>query len=198
MLHPFIPFFTESVWSKNSYKKVYKTNLISAEWPAYINKVKFNKNHEDINKIIEFISNIRSTKAELKVTPKLFSDIYFLEKSSKLKLLIKKHLTLVKQVGRINSILSQKEVNRSAIEILSLNEKISLNFSEDIDFASQKQSILHKLSNLVKQTNGLKNKLNNQAYLKNAPKEIIKNDKKLLNELTIEDVKLRSIVSSIN
>ena len=198
LLHPFIPFFTESVWSKNSYKKVYKTNLISAEWPAYINKVKFNKNHEDINKIIEFISNIRSTKAELKVTPKLFSDIYFLEKSSKLKLLIKKHLTLVKQVGRINSILSQKEVNRSAIEILSLNEKISLNFSEDIDFASQKQSILHKLSNLVKQTNGLKNKLNNQAYLKNAPKEIIKNDKKLLNELTIEDVKLRSIVSSIN
>ena len=198
LLHPFIPFFTESVWSKNSYKKIYKTNLISAEWPAYIKKVKFNKNHEDINKIIEFISNIRSTKAELKVTPKLFSDIYFLEKSSKLNLLIKKHLTLVKQVGRINSILSQKEVNRSAIEILSLNEKISLNFSEDIDFASQKQSILHKLSNLVKQTNGLKNKLNNQAYLKNAPKEIIKNDKKLLNELTIEDVKLRSIVSSIN
>ena len=33
---------------------------------------------------------------------------------------------------------------------------------------------------------------------KNAPKEIIKNDQKLLNELTIEDEKLRSIVLSIN
>ena len=43
-----------------------------------------------------------------------------------------------------------------------------------------------------------KNKLNNQAYLKNAPREIIKNDQKLLNELTIEDEKLRSIVASIN
>ena len=40
--------------------------------------------------------------------------------------------------------------------------------------------------------------INNQAYLKNAPKEIVQNDKKLLKELTIEDEKLRSIVSSIN
>ena len=40
--------------------------------------------------------------------------------------------------------------------------------------------------------------ISNKAYLKNAPKEIIQNDKKLLKELTIEDVKLRSIVSSIN
>ena len=198
LLHPFIPFFTESVWSKNSYKKVFKKNLISAEWPTYTKKIKFNKNHGDINEIIEFISNIRSTKAELKVTPKLFSDIYFLEKSSKLNLLVKKHLALVKQVGRINSILSQKVENKSAIEILSLNEKISLKFSEDIDFASQKKGILQKLSNLEKQTNALRKKLNNKAYLKNAPKEIVQNDKKLLKELTIEDKKLRSIVSSIN
>ena len=75
---------------------------------------------------------------------------------------------------------------------------VSLKFSEDIDLASQKNNILQKLSNLEKQTNGLKNKLNNKAYLKNAPKEIVQNDKKLLNELAIEDKKLRSIVSSIN
>jgi len=63
---------------------------------------------------------------------------------------------------------------------------------------SQKDGILQKLAKLEKQSDELKNKLNNQAYLKNAPKEIIKNDQKLLNELTIEDEKLRSIVLSIN
>ena len=79
ILHPFIPFFTESVWAKNNYKKILKTNLITSEWPVYKNNTKFNKNHNDINNIIEFISSIRSTKAELKVTPKLFSDVYFIE-----------------------------------------------------------------------------------------------------------------------
>ena len=73
------------------------------------NNTKFNKNHNDINNVIEFISSIRSTKAELKVTPKLFFDVYFVEKSSKLNLLVNNHIALVKQVGRINNILKEKE-----------------------------------------------------------------------------------------
>ena len=198
MLHPFIPFFTESTWSKNNYKKIFKTDLISGEWPEYKKNVKYDKSQTDINFLIEFITSIRSTKAELKVTPKLFNDVYFLEKNSKLKVLVKKHLTLFKQVGRINNILEKKEKNKNTVEILVLNEKISIKFHEDVNLVSQKQSILQKLANLEKQSNGLKNKLKNQAYLKNAPKEIVQNDKKLLNELTIEDEKLRSIVSSIN
>tara|TARA_X000001036_G_scaffold428702_1_gene458842 strand:+ start:33 stop:2681 length:2649 start_codon:yes stop_codon:yes gene_type:complete len=198
LLHPFIPFFTESVWSKNNYKKIFRTNLISAEWPEYKKNVKYDKNHADIKYLIEFISSIRSTKSELKVTPKLFSDVFFLEKKSKLKLLVKKHLTLFKQVGRINNILEKKELNKNTIQILALNEKISVRFNEDINLASQKQGILQKLAILEKQADVLKNKLNNQSYLKNAPKEIVKNDKKLLYEITIEDAKLRSIVSSIN
>ncbi len=198
MLHPFIPFFTESLWFKNDYKKILKTNLITSEWPEFKNNTKFNKNHNDINKIIEFISNIRSTKAELKVTPGLFSDVYFIEKSSKLNILVNNHIALVKQVGRINNILKDKEINKNTIEILALNEKISLKFNENIDLISQKKNILQKLENLKNKINGLKNKLNNKAYLKNAPANIVQNDKKLLKELTVEDEKLRSIVSSIN
>ena len=198
MLHPFIPFFTESVWSKNNYKKIFKTNLISAKWPDYKKNIKFDKNYTEINSLIELITNIRSIKAELKIKPKLFSDIYFIEKKSKLNPLVKKHITLFKQVGRIDDILKKKEVDKNTIEILALNEKISLKFNEDIDLISQKQTILQKLDNLEKQITGLRNKLNNKAYLKNAPKEIVQNDKKLLKELTVEDDKLRSIVSSIN
>ena len=198
MLHPFIPFFTESLWSKNDYKKVFKTNLISAEWPEYKKISKFNKNFDNIKNIIELISSIRSAKAELKVTPKLFCDVFFVEKSSKLNLLVKKNLTLIKQVGRINNILKKKETSKNTIEILTLNEKVSLKFSEDIDLVSQKQSIMQKLANLEKQIKITQNKLNNKAYLKNAPRRIVENDKRMLQELTIEDGKLGSIVTSIN
>ena len=71
-------------------------------------------------------------------------------------------------------------------------------FGEEIDFNSQKEGIIKKLQNIGKQINLLNNKLKNKVYLKKAPKEIVQNDKKLIRELTIEDKKLRSIVSSIN
>ena len=198
MLHPFVPFFTESVWAKNNYKKVFKTNLILSQWPEYKPITKFNKNHDNINSLIEFISSIRSTKAELKITPKLYCDVFFIEKSSKLKSLLKNNLTLVKHVGRINDISNSKISNNNTVQILSMNEKISLKFSENIDLISQRERLSLKIDKLDKQMNSLKNKLNNKAYLKNAPKDIVQNDKKLLKELTVEDNKLRSIVSSIN
>ena len=198
ILHPFIPFFTETVWAKNNYKIIFKDDLISSSWPNHKTLNKFNKNQKNINNLIELISSIRSTKAELKITPKLFCDVSFSEKSGKLKNLINTNLNLVKQVGRINSIYKNKASDKNSIDILVLKEKLSLRFSEDIDLASQKERILQKIESINKQISNLNNKLKNKAYVTNAPKEIVQNDKNLIKELAIEDKKLRSIVSSIN
>ncbi len=198
ILHPFIPFFTESVWAKNKYKDIFMDDLISSSWPNYKIQKKFNKSQNDINDVIELISNIRSTKAELKIVPKLFCDISVPRKSVKLKKLIEANLKLIKQVGRINSVIDTKINDKNSIDILVLKETLSLRFNEDINLGSQKERILQKIETINKQISVLNNKLKNKAYVMNAPKEIVQNDKNLIEELTIEDVKLRSIVSSIN
>jgi valyl-tRNA synthetase len=102
-------------------------------------------------------------------------------------------------VGRVSGVLNNKiDDKKNNIEILVLKEKLSLKFNEDIDFISQKQRIMQKIENLEKKIISLTNKLKNKAYLQNAPKEIVQNDKKLIRELTVEDNKLRSIVTSID
>ena len=198
MLHPFIPFFTESLWKKNKFNNFYKSDLVISNWPEYKIQKNMIQNQNNINNLIELISNIRSTKAELKITPKLHCDIIFLDKSKKLKKLINQNFDLIKQVARINNLLNQKSYNKNTIEILVLKEKLALKFDDDIDIMSQKNSILQKIENIEKQKNKLNAKLQNKAYLKKAPKEIVKNDKDLLKDLIVEDNKLRSIVSSIN
>jgi len=198
ILHPFIPFFTESVWSKNKYKEIFKEDLISSSWPNYKKLRKFHNHHIDITNIIELITSIRSTKAELKIAPKLFCDLSFVEKPNKIQKLINNHYNLIKQVGRVNNIIEKKNKNKNSIDILVLKEKLSLGFSEEVDLSSQKKRILQKMMSLKKQIDGLNNKLKNKAYITNAPKEIVQNDKKLVKELTVEDEKLRSIVSSID
>ena len=197
LLHPFIPFFTENLWIKNKFNTFFKADLIVSEWPEYKNQNFFSNNQVHINNLIELISNIRSSKAELNITPKLYCDLVIFEKSKKLKILIKQNINLIKQVGRVNLTTNQKDINKSVIEILVLKEKLGLKFNVDIDFVSQKNKILKKIDIITEKKNKLNSKLQNKAYLKNAPKEIVQNNKDQLKDLTIEDSKLRSIVSSI-
>ena len=198
ILHPFIPFFTESLWQKNKYNKFFNTSLIQADWVKVKNNIKFKKNQKDIIKIIEIISNIRSTKAELNITPKLFCDIVFTEKSKNINKLINRNIELIKQVGRVDKLLVKNKQINNTIDILVLKEKLALKFNEDIDMLSQKNRILEKIKKIENKINNLSNKLKNKAYLKNAPKYIVKNDRDLLSDLMIEENKLTSIVSSIS
>ena len=198
ILHPFIPFFTEYVWRTNKYNYFHKSDLVTFLWPEHKIKNSFRKNQKNINELIDIISNIRSTKSELSITPRLYCNIIFLDKSSKMKKLINKNIKLIKQVGRVKDLLEQKDNNKNMIEILVAKEKLGLSFDENVDILSQKNRILKKLEGIQTQKDKLNAKLANKAYLKNAPKEIVKNDKDLLRDLTVEDNKLRSIVSSIN
>ena len=124
--------------------------------------------------------------------------VYLSDKSKLTKRLISQNIEIVKQVGRVNECLDKTDNNKNTIEILVLKEKLSLKFDGEIDISSQKNKISEKIKILSNKINSLKAKLQNKAYLKNAPKNIVDNDKVLLRDLSIEENKLRSIVSSIN
>ncbi len=112
--------------------------------------------------------------------------------------MIRSNFDIIKQVGRINDLTKNADDNKNIVEILVLNHKLSLKFDAEIDLASQRNKIQDKIKVLNKKISFLNNKLKNKAYLKNEPREIVQNDKVLLRDLSIEENKLRSIVSSIN
>ena len=105
---------------------------------------------------------------------------------------------MIKHVGRVSNVLQSKIRDKNTLDIIVLKEKLSLSFNEDVNLGSQRESILQKIESINKQITNLNNKLKNKAYVTNAPREIVQNDKNLVKELTVEDRKLRSIVSSIN
>ena len=197
ILHPFIPFFTEYMWQDNKFDKSSKSALISSSWPNPSKNIKFNRSSNEIESLIEIITVIRSTKVQLNIPPKEYCDIIYFNESKNVKIIINNNLEIIKQVGRVNSIIQKINSTEKIIQIIILNEKIGLKFQTKIDLASQKDRLINKQSEIDRKIDVLINKLNNQNYIKKAPKNIVLNDKKLLDELKIEQTKLKSIVTSI-
>jgi valyl-tRNA synthetase len=197
LLHPFIPFFTEFMWKDNKFDRSLKSPLIVSNWPTPGKNSNFSQSLNEIESLIEIITAIRSTKVQLNIPPKEYCDIIYFKESKKIKVVIGNNLDIVKQVGRVISTTQKTNSALNIVQIIVLNEKIGLKFQTKIDLISQKSVLVNKQNEINKKIDVLIKKLNNQNYVKKAPKDIVLNDKKLLNDLRIEQTKLKSIVSSI-
>ena len=198
LLHPFIPFFTEYAWKENNLDKILKSDLINADWPKIEKMSSFNQSSLEIETLIQIISSIRSTKVQLNIPPKEYCNIIFFNETKKIKKSINSNVDIIKQVGRVNNIVTKKAKDKNIIQIIVLNEKIGLEFDTNIDVQSQIKRLLVKQNEIDNKINLLNKKLSNNEYLKKAPKDIVDTDKDLLKDLKIEQIKLKSILSSIN
>ena len=197
LLHPFIPFFSEHMWQLNKFDKFFKSSLITSSWPKPKKVLAFNKSYNEIENLIEIIAAIRSTKVQLNIPPKEFCDIIYFKETKKIKTVIDGNRDIIKQVNRVNNIIQKIGPDINIIQIVVSNEKIGLKFQTKIDLVSQKSTLINKQNAIDKKIDVLIKKLDNKNYIKKAPRDIILNDKKLLNDLKIEQTKLKSIVSSI-
>ena len=156
----------------------------------------FNKSYIKIDWLINLVTNIRSTKVDLNVSPGSFIDISISELSFQKLSIIKDNLDLVKRLGRITNI-NESEIDKNGIKIIVDGETITLYFDQNLDLNEQKQKISNKIKDLDKKVVTINNKLKNKSFLKNAPKHIIEKENKALKHYKIELKKLNSILNSI-
>ena len=195
ILHPFIPFFTEKVWQDFQFKKYFKSPLMYKKWDLEP-KSNFNKSYKKIDWLIEVIQNIRSTKVTLGVSPGEFIDISNIELSLSKVDIIKDNLNVFKRLARVTEFNNLKS-DKNGVKIIVGGETLILYFNKSLDLNEQKQKISIKVNLLNQKVAQINNKLNNKSFLKNAPKQIIQNEKKALIDYNIELKKLNSILNSI-
>jgi len=195
LLHPFIPFFTEKVWQDFKFTNYFKKPLMFKSWNIKSMQV-FNKSYKKIDWLIDLVTNIRSTKVDLNVSPGSFIDISTSELDPKKTSLINDNLSVFKRLGRVTSVSNSKS-DKNGVKIIVGGETIILYFDQNLDLNEQKQKLSSKVKDLDNKIIAIKSKLKNKSFLKNAPKQIISRDKKALIDYEIELKKLNSIINSI-
>jgi len=195
LLHPFIPFFTEKVWQDFKFNAYFKTPLIFKSWDM-LKQSSFNTSYTKIDWLINLVSNIRSTKVDLNISPGSFIDISINELTFEKKRIIKDNLNLFKRLGRITKI-TESDIDKNGVKIIAGVETVTLYFDQNLDLNEQKQKISNKIKDLDKKVGIINSKLKNKSFLKNAPKHIIEKENKALKHYKIELKKLNSIINSI-
>jgi valyl-tRNA synthetase len=197
LLHPFMPFVTEELWHLTKFDKFFKSPLISC---ASKNSLNLNKNQikkaKDINYIINFVTEIRSLKVTLGISPASFCNLFLNESSKNFKNIIKNNLEIIKRLGRIKEIDFAKDINESVIKTVMVDENIRIQFDSDINLQDQKSIQIKKQQEILNKILISEKKLDNIGFVQNAPKNIVESEREMLSNYKNDLEKINNILKS--
>ncbi|HOA48909.1 MAG TPA: class I tRNA ligase family protein, partial [Novosphingobium sp.] len=169
MLHPFMPFVTEELWSKLG-ERPYE--LIVAQWPQPQTAVDEEAKAE-INAVIQLISEIRSVRTELNVPPGAIVDIIAFFDSPKSKSQIIGNSKLVERMARVKFPDFPGSVSGAAAQVVIADATFVIPLEGVIDIAAEKARLAKALEVSTKEAKSLEGRLSNPSFVEKAKPEAV-------------------------
>ena len=180
LMHPFIPFVTEEIWLKNKLDNSGKNYLMFSNWIS--GKAKKDKDFKEVEKVINIISQIRSFKNELNVSPGSFIDISLGKINKKNQVFFKENEIVLKRLGRINNFFN-KDVNKPSATLVMGGDLFKLYFEENVDLNLIKENLISKQRKNETEMDKISSRLKNKNFVDRAPKHIVDQEKTNYNNL---------------
>ena len=194
LMHPFIPFVTEEIWLKNKLDNSGKNYLMFSNWIS--GKAKKDKDFKEVEKVINIISQIRSFKNELNVSPGSFIDISLGKINKKNQVFFKDNEIVLKKLGRINNFFN-KDVNKLSATLVIGGDLFKLYFEENVDLNLIKENLISKQRKNETEMDKISSRLKNKNFVDRAPKHIVDQEKTNYNNLKKDIKKISLTVESL-
>ncbi|BBB08178.1 valine--tRNA ligase [Sphingopyxis sp. EG6] len=167
MLHPFMPFITEELWTGLGDRADYP--LITAKWPAP-NAARDAEASADIDWLIKLVSELRGAKAELGLPPGARLTAHF---PASLKGRTDKLAAQLDRLARLEAISFDPAPAGASAQLVVEGETITVPLEGVIDIAAERDRLTKALAAAVKERDGLAGRLNNPSFVERAKPEAV-------------------------
>ena len=170
LLHPFMPFITEEIWQTIPHDTDGKTVMLE-KYPEYDPSLDFPSESEEMMKVMEAITAIRTQRNEMNVPP-----------SKKAKLFIATAIPETFSNGEqfFKKLASASEVEISdsfdidgAVTVVTSDAKIYIPMEELVDKEAELKRLNKELKQVEKMLAQDEGKLNNPGFMSKAPEKVI-------------------------
>ncbi len=199
MLHPFMPFITEEIWSylpnanpngaideiEDGTNQVAQKNnrqcdyLIKANWPFYSEQNVFEREMLLIEEAKSVIKAIRNIRAEVGAEPSKKIKIETLASEEKVKMIIQmqKHIERLANVSEVKYINTKEEASKDSISVIIDDVQIFVPQSDLVDIGAEMERLQKEKSKCESEISRVKGKLSNEGFVSKAPPKLIEEER---------------------
>jgi valyl-tRNA synthetase len=168
VLHPFMPFITEELWSELKIRKA-KENIIVSSWPisGYINEPLL----QESEIAFEVVTQIRNARSAKGISPKEVFSIYCQQPT------VKEFWPIIKKLGNINEVFSGT-TKPSGMSFLVRTTEYIIPMEGKLDVEKEKESIEKEINYLRGFLISVDKKLSNVKFVAGAPASVLEMERK--------------------
>ena len=203
LMHPFIPFITEELYEKLPLKD--SEMLVTSEYPT----VKNNKEWlsmgsleawQEVELLKQVITALRNIRGENSIPLGQEIATHIVPQDQKALQILTHHKNLLMKFCKLSDLNFEARENLSKCAVTPLqfsgsSVDVIVPLEGIVDIDEEIKRIQKAIEKVNKDINLLSNKLKNQNFIKNAPEELVENDKNLLKEA---ETKFRTLQDSLN
>lgn len=194
LLHPFMPFITEEIWSHLQGKQ---GSIMLSPWPA----VKVVNDRADVAKmqlLMEIIRGIRNIRNEMNVPLGKKAEVIIFIKSLEAKEALEDNLGYIETLASAHPITIRDNVEErpeKAATVVANGVEVYVPLDGLIDVEVEMKRLEKDINNITKDLDRVTNKVNNDEFLKRAPEEVVNKEREKGKELK---AKLESLVERLS
>ena len=195
LLHPFMPFITEELW--HAMRADRPTDLILGTWPSDI--ATDEKAADDVNWVIKFISEVRSTRAEMNVPAGAKATALVVGASEQTQERIGNWQDMINRLARLETVqIVDSADSKGAAQLVVEEATIYLPLADLMDVDAEKARLQKNLDKLTKEAGSLKGRLSNEKFLAKAPEHVVAEAKEQLEDLEAQSEKIKAALDRLS
>ncbi len=195
LLHPFMPYMTEELWSVSEAGQASEGLLCHAAWPTVA--LQDDNAAVEINWLIDLITGLRSVRSEMNVPPSSKAPLHVTGANDATREQLLRHLPAIKLLARVEDIVLDGEVTKGAAQIVVSETTYSLPLGALIDLDAEKARLEKAIGKVDGDLQKVSGKLANERFVANARPDVVAAERERLTELEGQKAKLNEALNRV-
>ena len=177
LLHPFIPFVTEEIYSKFAPKG---SVLMVSDWPAYNKKTVFRKEERQFESLRETVVAIRNMRAEMNVPPSRRVDAFVVTDNPSFVTGVAGYLEKLAGLSSVTLVSGKDEVEGAVASVVTTLAEVLVPLGELIDTDKERERLQKEIASTSADVERLSKLLGNAAFVAKAPQKLVDGEREKL------------------
>ena len=177
LLHPFMPFITETIWLALPHEG--ETVMLS-QWPTYSEELHFQAEEAQMEILMESIRAIRNRRAEMNVPPSKKAQVYVVTENETCQSVFRDGEACFLKLAYSSALSIADTAPVDAAKMVSVvtgDVQMYMPMNELIDFEKEKARLNKEKAKAQKDLSFIEKKLGNPGILKKAPEQVVEGER---------------------